>query len=660
MRTVYHVSILLSLAFLCALADPLDRDIYKSASHLGMCVRLLSTTGRFGCATRPSGSRGTLYLVDSEEKLANMSKTEDTVVVMPSDQMSSKRMLQLKNTSNVKGILLLNSDSRPTAFSGQMKSPQKEFLPPGITDFEWNPSGNSLLFEEFPFGVLLLNRRDSVHIQEFAEKNDDWRNSSQFPAYASEMNFAMSAKNNSLTCLEKNRCLPLGDYSVWATYNSSLPASPDTLLSVVSTRIDTAALFHNDAVGANSALSGLIAMMAAAHTLIPFKERLANKNKQLVFMAFTGEALGFVGSRKFFSDVQNEKNFTCDTEDPKGELDCLTPFYASTEWRNFSLDKVGEWLDLQQVGNHNDVLYKYFIEGNPTSSNIEANMQTAAKDLDIQINRSTEVPENAIPPSSLWAMFQSAGFRDSGKGFVLTDHNGPFVNQFYDSQWDVPLDSLNVDRVTTVATWLARYLATSVAGVSEEERQKINVDRLFVNQLVECFTEENQPTCPLIREFMSQSAADSTHYAGVFRITTPDYADLFSQFIFRFFANATSLTTDEDSKCTKQSECVKKDGQRRVCAKKKCVSSGTFFHPAVDPLLKFNYDTELWNVSAARKASTPLYAESNWSQVYTIIFRRESPTAQLMMFIAGWVVTGTATVAAIFAHKFCKHRFTML
>lgn len=65
-------------------------------------------------------------------------------------------------------------------------------------------------------------------------------------------------------------CLPLGGYSVWSTYGKEL--STTAKLIVVSVRMDATALFH-DPLGSDSAVSGMIVMLAAAQALTQIKVR---------------------------------------------------------------------------------------------------------------------------------------------------------------------------------------------------------------------------------------------------------------------------------------------------------------------------------------------------------------------------------------------------
>lgn len=72
--------------------------------------------------------------------------------------------------------------------------------------------------------------------------------------------------------------------------------------------MDSAAFFHDAAYGANSAVTGVVAVLGAAAALADIPD-VAKLPRKIVFAFFQGEAWSFVGSRRFVADLQN---FTCD------------------------------------------------------------------------------------------------------------------------------------------------------------------------------------------------------------------------------------------------------------------------------------------------------------------------------------------------------------
>ena len=128
-----------------------------------------------------------------------------------------------------------------------------------------------------------------------------------------------SSAETSLTCLARRTCAPLGGHSAFA----SVPPRPDVVgdessadssgdessaasFVLVSARLDASSLFHDAAFGANAAMSGLVAVLAAAEAFAAAARRFdasrvragAPVGAAPALAAFGGEAFGFAGSRR--------------------------------------------------------------------------------------------------------------------------------------------------------------------------------------------------------------------------------------------------------------------------------------------------------------------------------------------------------------------------
>ncbi len=74
-------------------------------------------------------------------------------------------------------------------------------------------------------------------------------------------------------------------------------------------QIDSSALFHDLAYGAESSVSGYIAMLAAADALSRAATEVQALPNMIVFALFQGEAFGRLGSRRFAAELQQ---FACE------------------------------------------------------------------------------------------------------------------------------------------------------------------------------------------------------------------------------------------------------------------------------------------------------------------------------------------------------------
>lgn len=143
------------------------------------------------------------------------------------------------------------------------------------------------------------------------------------------------------TCMRRNDCAPLGGRNVWGSLNEVSSSSAQHFV-MIGASYDSNAFFHDLALGSNSDISGAIALMSAMHSLTQ-----VNRDSwkiQPLFVLFTGEAYGFIGSKAFVKDITN---FTC--EDPGGS-GCRYPYRLDTSFTNLHLPMVDYYLELNQIG----------------------------------------------------------------------------------------------------------------------------------------------------------------------------------------------------------------------------------------------------------------------------------------------------------------------
>merc|ERR1719464_2186351 len=95
--------------------------------------------------------------------------------------------------------------------------------------------------------------------------------------------------------------------------------------------MDSTALLHDYyTIGADSAMSGLVVLLAAAQSLIAVKEEIRNLTNSIVFTVFNSESYDLVGSRKFLEDIDNFKCTQKMTDEKDG------PYYSNGCWKPYS------------------------------------------------------------------------------------------------------------------------------------------------------------------------------------------------------------------------------------------------------------------------------------------------------------------------------------
>jgi hypothetical protein len=188
---------------------------------------------------------------------------------------STVELLSLK--LDLAGILVLSEDIGAVsgfAYSPNEKSPQSYITSRrGETLYPWNPDGeeDAIILKKFDFAIVSLPQAESEAVREKAEYNEEKNGQGKFMPYVAEFNYEMFGTGTSLSCLESTTCLPVGGFSVWATadaFNTSKPelTIPDSQRRAVlaSAMLDSSAFFHDQAYGASSYQSGVVALLGAA------------------------------------------------------------------------------------------------------------------------------------------------------------------------------------------------------------------------------------------------------------------------------------------------------------------------------------------------------------------------------------------------------------
>jgi nicastrin len=128
-------------------------------------------------------------------------------------------------SNGVKGVLILGynlTDSTLASHSPDAKTPNEFASLYKEDDFEheWNPTGTGLsqMSFTFPISVLRESSQSYLEVIEALEFNKD-KNYNP-PSFAMQWNSRMDAAVNSKTCLRRDRCSPIGGYSVWTSFSN--------------------------------------------------------------------------------------------------------------------------------------------------------------------------------------------------------------------------------------------------------------------------------------------------------------------------------------------------------------------------------------------------------------------------------------------------------
>ncbi|CAK7338948.1 unnamed protein product [Dovyalis caffra] len=605
------------------------------------CVRLLNLTGEIGCSN--PGRDKVVAPVVRYKNVNEISKPSAVLVsldefleLFDSKCFSlSQDSLQIKSSQKLNLRLIKASTISGTQLYAMF---QPKLL-----------KGSGMMWRAYNFPVFLLSEDGTQLVQEVAMKNEKKKNdyTEDVVEFDSVMQTTKSGTHDSESCLQEQTCFPLGGYSVWSSLppinDSSSNQSKPILLTVAS--MDSASFFRDKSLGAESPISGLISLLAAVDSL-SHVNGLDDFGKQLVFSVFTGEAWGYLGSRRFLFELDLQSD--------------------AVNGLNSSL--IETVMEIGSVG-------KGFSKGNSTFFAHTAGVSSATSETLNALKRARDSLESknimvssastsnpGIPPSSLMAFLKK---NPSTSGMVLEDFDTAFADRFYHSHLD-DMSSINSSAIVAAASLVARtlyILASDDKNLSSTALDAINVNASLVEELMGCLLDcEPGLSCELVKSYIVPTSQCPSHYVGVI-LGEPSsnpylgYVDDVSRFIWNFLADRTSSSMENvSSDCSK--DCSNKGG---VCIKAEtdgkgvCAISTTRYVPAYSTRL--NYESGTWNVLPSDSSDPmgmvdPIWTESNWDTIGLRVYTVQDPTFDRLVLLAGIAITVMAYLAIVLTRAY--------
>ncbi|KAK1313082.1 Nicastrin [Acorus calamus] len=422
----------------------LEKAMYLSVDGYP-CVRLLNLSGGIGCAN-PGHAKVIAPIIrfkNADEKLAHLSPA----MLVSFDEMQDfffRASNDLNFSSRVAGVLVesvAGYQYKPSGFSPVQKFPQAEFSPYKDSNYEWNPAGSGIMLNRYDFPVFLVSENSTSLLREMAEKNE--KQNEAYPLDVAEFDLVMQTTrvgtHNSESCLKGQSCLPLGGYSVWSSLPpiniSSMKAPKPILLAVTS--MDSASFFRDKSLGADSSVSGMISLLAAVDALSRM-DGLNELKKQLVFLVVTGEAWGYLGSRRFLLELDEGSDTT-------------NGLNSTLIEQVLEIGSVGKGL-----GKGVSTFYAHSQGESSATTEIMRAFEVACDSLgreSIKIKKSNTL-NPGVPPSSLMTFLRK---NSSTSGIVLEEFDSAFTNNFYHSNLD-DISNINSSTIVAAASLVARSL----------------------------------------------------------------------------------------------------------------------------------------------------------------------------------------------------------
>jgi len=653
------VSLCLILFFLGKADDSLESKIY-TAYKGNPCVWLLNNEGGKGCHTTKEGAVGILrYLKDQTDFDKFVNKAPG-----PSAPGRLRNILVMESTlalpnlikamaipaERVVGMLILEGSNPSTPFSPAMKVPGARSDSEG--GYQWNPHGNGLINQVFPFPLWALGVKDSIEIKERAVSNS---NRTTYPYYAAEMVAFMHPQTveNAFTSIRRGTSKPIGGHSTVTTvlpFNHSI--GKEIILAVAG--MDSASLFQLKTIGANADMSGSVALMVALDALVAAdRVPISTWKRHPVFAWLDAEHWGSLGSKKLIQDL---KNFTC--AEPTGEglfAACNNPYAPSTLFQNIPYDQIYSIIEPKQVGSPTtEELFIHQYSHDFTTPTAKKVLEVGVPDLS---TASAFPTTSGVPPSALQA-FIKFDKNLATKGIVITDHGAQYKNQFYESIFDNE-ENVNPILICKAASLLARSISAlgrDVDPKKDPEVLAINANCTLVNELLDCLLTNN--TCSLRREFLPGLQEGKTdefpvHYSSVY---FPGSYSEHQKFMHDWVLDRVQGKKNTTA-CTKDGDC--NADAHESCVRQKCqAATTTFYHEAKHPNCDYIMgDFSNYYLIHDPKSNETFWTESDWTPIGLRLFLVTDPYIDFVflgvaIFLTVLVILASFTVYKIFPQKF--------
>ncbi|XP_043226117.1 nicastrin-like isoform X1 [Amphibalanus amphitrite] len=682
-----------------ATANRIWESIYQDLDATYSCFKILNGTHEFGCRADFTGNVGLLRVVNSSADLTRLTTSgerQSVVAVVPRQWFTVDTLQRLERMTadpdqgDVKGVILMlpdedwgpdeafqysEDDSCPNRWSSFYRSD------PASAEFRycpktpWNPAGTGMFKRSWSFPIILL--KNQTQIDDLVKCHHQYNSAGAegpWPRCAAQMKTFMSAAGNSEICWRRSQrqnllatqtgafCSPMGSTNLFSTWlpPAAAPApAADTVL--VAARTDGATMFDRLAPGADSAVVGMVALMAAARAMADLTPP-QNTTTNVMFMLFSGESFDYIGSDRMVYDMSLGK-FPPQAVVPDDEK-------AGSKRRPapMRLSNVSYYLELNQLARGTPL----FLHSDPVTRRKSPQVDSKVRELMNSLRTYADpgrydvpladpAPGTPLPPSSLHALLRG---NDTVPGLVVTDHNQSYTNSFFHSVYDVRSTVTTGGDLTELAdrlSRLAQVVASAAYGLATgQTAPDVTVDKKWVADLLECYLV--RANCSLFRDAMDSEMSDKT----LTRLwqknrPLPTYVSVAGQatmhsYLMRLTHNVLSRWTGETLANVTNADKCRNDTDRIYSHRwlirqlengtlsGYCTRSLVEVSSAVSPA--FEIDDYDWS-----SGDHPTWAESQWIGFELRIFLMPSLGHELLHLLLGLTVTLLAVGLVLLAER---------
>ncbi|KAJ3324440.1 hypothetical protein HDV06_006851 [Boothiomyces sp. JEL0866] len=625
----------LSLLFTVVLADMfLDSKIYQGIDYASASSRLLSEDGQVGASAQGKDT-GILIQIQSNDDLQNFvdnSLNQKYAIVLPLSLFPTA-LPKLQSTGKVAGLILIQDSA--TSLSFGLQSPNLKYSLNPKSTYTWNPNGNGLAYFNYDFPVFEIQQGsipNSLNDALLYNKNSG----NSFPLYSMEFAGQAWSVGKSSICLKRGFCQPIGELSVWSSFNPNIASTDKKPIILISSRFDSNALVRDLSFGTAIKASPVV-LMGIADALS--KANIPALPKNLVFTFFGAETWGFAGSQRFVKDIStpfvcldNSKQATSGCPYVNG--DCVQPCQAKIDFTKINFDSIESIIEFDTVGLLNSDISKstnIYMHVNEVNDQTTKLVQTFTSTSVGQGFNQTEqlnltissAGATALPPSSAMSFLS----RKKIPALLLADYDSQYSNPFFESELDLPnWNDKHITHLCQLVNVTASKIYSLASGTSAPPQVVANCTLIY--QMLDCVTRNY--SCPLMQSVYNSGANTDVEssYSGVFNFGRG--ASRQATFIHNMMTNITAQNVKGN--CTKISDC----SGNQICFLGNCLEAMTRYHDAYGAGLEFNYHSNQYEVVSTANGT---WTETTWDTTQIRVFKIISPTVQIIQLVVGILLT---------------------
>ena len=645
----------------------ISQKIYHDLEGDLACFKRFNGTHEVGCTSDFNGNVGVLYIPSNmtDAKWAMDEGPHHPYMLALTPTLFTREILMhAKASGKVSGVIIMDGEETelPPQFSPIDSCPSHEYGLYNISSGSkystycqneaWNAPGSSLLFESFNFPMFLMQEQSSINgIKECFSTHKEW------PLCALQLHANMFGATNSEVCWRRaklavlnpiNYCDPIYDYNIFGSLKPMTGNLTDSSVTIIAARADAATMFNEISPGAESAVSGLVTLLAVAKALSVYKDNLESSGKNVMFILFEAEVWDRLGSFAVTYDMM------------KGEFPWAPDYDNSDHISVLNFSHVEHFIELSQlalqdtethlhmfndpISDSEDFIHSKNVKLRDTLTSVSESYGVISEPV---IDDSSNAPY-PLPPSS----FQSFLKYENISGVVLGDHAKQFKNLYYQSYLDNSRylgynytngssNSALVDHLQKIAT----VVANTVLRITGDLNVAATADAEFIDELLHCYLQNRN--CTLFREHAGALINDKSYfvprpakmYASVGRGGEVILTNITQNILIDILGD--KIPEAEENCTSAYSNAVRKVFVSTLGENGTCFNSSVYMKMTKNPAFFLDdYDFQ--------SGEYPTWSESGWASMSARLFLKPNPTEEILLIIGGILIIAVSLMLSCF------------